>query len=121
MSRLSKKDLRNIIDLLKLCETYAPDHGYMYACAPVSAWTSGSGRFTKPRATPPHCYAVDREAAAVAAATEFFRANQRRRRVIVCDCDAIGEALGYIVETPDNLALREELREVLRKMRKEIA
>ena len=117
--KLNKRDLLKLIDLLNLCETSALDHGYMYACAPVNVWTSGSGRFTRPRAMPPHCLALDREAAAVAAAAAFFRVNQRRRRVIVCDCDAIGEALDYIVETPDNLALREELRKILRKMREE--
>ena len=129
--KLNKKDLRNLIDLLDACETSAYSDGGMMpsswtACAPVDAWTTGSGRYTKARALPPACCAVDRDSktgtiAEAMARGEFFRRNPRRRRVIVCDVAKIVCLLEDIVETPANLGLREELRGALREMYKEAA
>lgn len=129
---LNKKDLRNLIDLLDACETsaYRDDAALLpaswTACAPVDAWTTGSGRYTKARALPPACRAVDRGSktgtvAEAIARGEFFRRNPRRRRVIVCDVAQIVRLLDSIVETPANLELREELCGVLREMYKEAA
>lgn len=65
-------------------------------CVPVTEWVSGSGRFTKPKALPVERF--EREEYAETAppkhdtpertAYEFFRANPRRKAVLVMDKEA---------------------------------
>lgn len=67
-------------------------------CVPVTEWVSGSGRFTKPKALPPFVERFEREEYAKTAlpkhdtpertAYEFFRANPRRKAVLVMDREA---------------------------------
>jgi hypothetical protein len=52
----------------------------------VSDWTTGSGRFTKPRAIPPHCKRIERRAAWLPAWPQrikrVFRQHPRCQAVI---------------------------------------
>lgn len=67
-------------------------------CVPVTEWVSGSGRFTKPKALPPFVERFEREEYAKTVlpkhdtpertAYEFFRANPRRKAVLVMDREA---------------------------------
>jgi hypothetical protein len=67
-------------------------------CVPVTEWVSGSGRFTKPKALPPFVERFEREEYAKTAlpkhgtpervAMAFFRANPRRKAVLVMDTRA---------------------------------
>lgn len=67
-------------------------------CVPVTEWVSGSGRFTKPKALPPFVERFECEEYAETAlpkhdtpertAYEFFRANPRRKAVLVMDREA---------------------------------
>ena len=66
-------------------------------CVPVTEWVSGSGRFTKPKALPPFVERFERKEYADTAkpqhgtperaAYEFFRANTRRKAVLVMDTE----------------------------------
>lgn len=98
-----------------------------YGALPVDEWTSGKGRFTKPRALPPFCKRFEREAFDLAnacaapkhstparSAYEFFRANARRKAVYVLDRAAF-EAWAWDslagAELPDTaLAIRDRRR-----------
>lgn len=67
-------------------------------CVPVTEWVSGSGRFTKPKTLPPFVERFERKEYAKTAlpqhdtpertAYEFFRANPRRKAVLVMDKEA---------------------------------
>lgn len=67
-------------------------------CVVASGWTSGSGRFTKPKALPPFVQRFERKKGALATlpkrgtparvAFEFFQQNPRRSVVLVLDVAA---------------------------------
>lgn len=66
-------------------------------CVPVTEWVSGSGRFTKPKVLPPFVERFERKEhkgnlpqhnTPERAAYEFFRANPRRKAVLVMDTEA---------------------------------
>lgn len=67
-------------------------------CVVASDWTSGSGRFTKPKALPPFVQRFERKGYAKTAlpkhntpertAYEFFRSNPGRMAVLVMDTEA---------------------------------
>lgn len=66
-------------------------------CVPVTEWVSGSGRFTKPKALPPFVERFERKEykgnlpqhdTPERTAYEFFRANPRRKAVLVMDTEA---------------------------------
>lgn len=74
-------------------------------CVVASDWTSGSGRFTKPKALPPFVQRFERKEYAKTAlpkhgapervAFEFFGKNPRRKTVLVLDKEA---ALAFFFE-----------------------
>ena len=66
-------------------------------CVPVTEWVSGSGRFTKPKVLPPFVERFERKErkgnlpqhnTPERTAYEFFRANPRRKAVLVMDTEA---------------------------------
>ena len=66
-------------------------------CIPVTDWVSGSGRFTKPKTLPPFVERFERKeypggypkhGTTERTAFEFFRANHRRKAVLVMDTEA---------------------------------
>lgn len=85
-TKTQEKQLREFMKLM--------DHD---GCVPVTEWTSGSGRYTKPRALPPFVKRYEREHISPNvpkygtqdfAAYVFFRSYPRRKSVLVLDFDA---------------------------------
>ena len=68
-------------------------------CLPVTEWTSGSGRYTTPRALPPFVKRIERQdyqrtnlpkhGTVERTAYRFFNENKRRRAVLVLDIESL--------------------------------
>ena len=126
---LTLRDLKALREIVSACEVSATaQDGAMTSwamVAPVSCWTSGSGRHTKPRALPQLCRTVERDGrengryrlnqAEAAAAAEFFTLNGRRKKCIVIRVDsAIAYVnLGFYTHTPEARAAAEALADTI--------
>lgn len=86
--KFTKTHEKQLLEFMKLM-----DHN---GCVPVTEWTSGSGRYTKPRALPPFVKRYEREHMSPYVpkhgtqdfgAYAFFRSNPRRKSVLVLDID----------------------------------
>lgn len=87
--KFTKNHEKQLREFMKLMDNYG--------CVPVTEWTSGSGRYTKPRALPPFVKRYERENISPHVpkhgtqdfgAYLFFRSNPRRKSVLVLDIDA---------------------------------